>query len=244
MKFMKFCALSAIALMASFAFADANDKLITFSTVADKYADGTTVVDGEWYALVWIKSGATFDGLTTRMQAVNPDTNEVVLAAPLAKDGRCPPVLFEVDSAKVTELGAGTYKVFMLDTRNVSGTPAEPDEDGCPKLVNAMAETDAAVSTGTYNVVLGSSVSEPFAETNTDGIEAPTITAFEVVGANVKITVSGMVPSVNYAIRKGATIEGITTTNIKMGAEKNDVEILLEKGDANFFSVGRAKLAE
>ncbi|MBQ8125761.1 MAG: hypothetical protein IJ173_07735, partial [Kiritimatiellae bacterium] len=43
------------------AFAAQNDALVTFSTKGpDCYADGTTVLDGECYALCWSKDFANF----------------------------------------------------------------------------------------------------------------------------------------------------------------------------------------
>ena len=53
MKFSKFCFTLATAVFAAGAFADAANVLISFSTTADTYADGTPVKDGEWYALCW-----------------------------------------------------------------------------------------------------------------------------------------------------------------------------------------------
>ncbi|MBQ4198785.1 MAG: hypothetical protein II649_02765, partial [Kiritimatiellae bacterium] len=68
--------------VAGFAFAATagiNDSLLGFSTVGpDKYADGKTVMDGECYALVWTKDGATFGGIDASGKAI-ADTDEVVL---------------------------------------------------------------------------------------------------------------------------------------------------------------------
>ena len=71
------------------AFGAANDARISFSTKGpDTYADGTTVLDGECYALCWSKDFANFaikaDG-TAEVGAESVD-GEVILVAP-AKDG-------------------------------------------------------------------------------------------------------------------------------------------------------------
>ena len=43
------------------AFGAANDTILTFSTQGpDTYGDGSTVLDGERYALVWVKDGTAF----------------------------------------------------------------------------------------------------------------------------------------------------------------------------------------
>ena len=90
------------AVMAMGAFAAADDVLISFSTPGqDKYADGNPVLDGECYALVWTK-GAQFGGINTDGTCVNAG-DAIVLLAPLAKNGKCPPVVFEIDSAVYAE---------------------------------------------------------------------------------------------------------------------------------------------
>ena len=92
----EFSALTVI--LAGAAFAAANEKLVMFSTKGtDTYADGSTVLDKECYALVWDTDSEPFsvavDGTTTG--------GDIVLYAPFAIDGHCPKVLFEVDSALV-----------------------------------------------------------------------------------------------------------------------------------------------
>lgn len=52
----------AMAAVAAFGAAQ-NDLRVTFwSAGPDQYKDGSTVVDGEMYALVWTKAGSTFAG--------------------------------------------------------------------------------------------------------------------------------------------------------------------------------------
>ena len=84
------------AALASAAFAAQNDALVSFSSKGpDAYADGTTVLDGECYALVWMSGGAS--GLTVAADG-SATGGEIVLAAPVARNGRCPKVVFEVDA--------------------------------------------------------------------------------------------------------------------------------------------------
>jgi hypothetical protein len=117
------------------AVADYNNLLFTFSTRGpDYYADGKTVVkDGEWYALVWSKEAdtASFD--------------EVILAAPLAKDGRCPYTFFQIDAADTARVKTtGYYSLRLLDTRDGAGNPAKPSADGRVPAVVAKAIVAAA----------------------------------------------------------------------------------------------------
>ena len=72
-----------------------NDLLISFSTKGpDTYADGTTVMDGECYALVWIPEGAS--GAAIASDGTAADGAKIVLVAPIAKNGRCPNVVYRV----------------------------------------------------------------------------------------------------------------------------------------------------
>ena len=115
-----------------------DDALLTFSTVGpDKYSDGTTVLDGECYALVWTADGATFGGIAADGTAV-AETDEIVLVAPVATGGHCPNVLFQIPAAQVDK--GGTFGVYLLDTRVKAedGTvaPAGLKANGKPNLVN------------------------------------------------------------------------------------------------------------
>ena len=75
-----------VAGMAVASFAAVDDTLISFSTPGpDKYADGTDVLPGEVYALVWSADGQ-FDGIKADGTTVDP-ADKVVLLAGVAKQG-------------------------------------------------------------------------------------------------------------------------------------------------------------
>lgn len=96
--------------------ASLNDARLSFSTQGpDRYADGTTVLDGECYALVWSKDG-TFDGFSADGTCLD-ENDRVILTAPVARDGRCPPVLFQIPAQTFESLKGGRYAVYLLDTR-------------------------------------------------------------------------------------------------------------------------------
>ena len=77
----------AVAGLALASLAAVNDTLISFSTPGpDTYLDGTTVQDGECYALVWSQDGV-FEGVKADGTAVDAN-DRVVLVAPVAKGGR------------------------------------------------------------------------------------------------------------------------------------------------------------
>ena len=76
-------------LLSSVAFAGIEDKVVKFSASGiDRYADGSVVVDGECYALVWSPKGSVFAGFNADGTVVSPN-DRLVLAAPLAKIRSC-----------------------------------------------------------------------------------------------------------------------------------------------------------
>ena len=180
-----------------------DDALLTFSTVGpDKYSDGTTVLDGECYALVWTADGATFGGIAADGTAVAA-TDEIVLLAPVAVGGRCPKVLFQIDSATADRLADGTYGVYLLDTRVKAedGTvaPAGLNAAGKLTLVNGYglateatkvakatsggAKAVAEKGTGGQAVAAGAAVPK---------VQQPKITSIKIEGDYVRLTVQNL----------------------------------------------------
>ena len=98
------------------AFADANDVTIyVWTNGPDKYADGTTVLDGERYALVW--SAGEFAGFQADGALVNASDRVLEIAA-LAKNGKCSDYIFAIPYTTYdTELKGGNFYLYLLDTR-------------------------------------------------------------------------------------------------------------------------------
>ena len=135
-------------------FAAANNDVLTFSTKGpDTYADGGTVLDGECYALVWVKDGCEFAGLTVSGDIADSVNNKLLLVAPCAAGGRCPTVMFEIDAEYAKGLAGGSYSVYLLDTRVTSASGevkvAGVDSSGKLATVNGYGavSSSAAVST-------------------------------------------------------------------------------------------------
>ena len=180
-----------------------DDALLAFSTVGpDKYADGTTVLDGECYALVWTKAGATFGGIAADGKPV-AETDKVVLVAPMAKDGHCPNVLFQIDSATVDELADGTYGVYLLDTRVTAAdgtTKPAGMKNGKLSLVNGYGLATEATKVG--DAIAGGATTA--VEKGTGGqavaagaaapkdVQQPKITSIKIEGDYVKLTVQNL----------------------------------------------------
>ena len=133
-------------------FAAANDVLLTFSTKGpDTYADGGTVLDGECYALVWVRNGSSFAGITVSGEMADPVNNRLLLVAPYARGGCCPTVMFEIAASIAKNLEDGTYSVYLLDTRVTAAdgtkTVAGVNASGKLATVNGYGAVSTTVKT-------------------------------------------------------------------------------------------------
>ena len=227
------------AVMAMGAFAAADDVLISFSTPGqDKYADGNPVLDGECYALVWTK-GAQFGGINTDGTCVNAG-DAIVLLAPLAKNGKCPPVVFEIDSAVYAKnYTKGKFGVYLLDTRvkTEAGTALAPIVDGKPQLVNSYASTTtekSASGQGNALTVGGAIKVDTFRE-----IAAPTIAAMKIDGADITVTVEGTDPTAAYQVVAGQTVNAVGDATARtVVADVKNGEATFDKSESgSFFKV-------
>ena len=226
-----------------------DDALLAFSTVGpDKYADGTTVLDGECYALVRTLPGATFGGIAAAGTAV-AETDEIVLLAPLAKDGRCPKVLFQIPSDK-TE---GTFSVYLLDTRVQAGDGTVKPAgvaNGKPKLVNGYGLATEATKVAKATAGGATTV----AEKETAGgevvaagaaipknVQQPKITSIKIEGDYVKLTVQNLPGYMR--VSSGADVSADDTQGAAQATDGATDEVILyapkAAGASGFFKVIR-----
>lgn len=241
MKFSKFCFTLATAVFAAGAFADAANVLISFSTTADTYADGTPVKDGEWYALCW-SPRETFAGLDLNYNTLKSDEKLLILA-PLAEGGRCPYVIFQVDSKEAPT--GGNYFVYLLDTRDVTGTTvasAKTDKISGRRVPDGVVNGSAEAQSFTASASIGSSIAST-SSTSASIVAGdwaavqPKITAFEVKDAKVKITVAGMMKGLTYKVNMGEDLDDMKSFDVKSQAENGEAFFLIEPKDARFFKI-------
>ena len=246
----------AMAAVAAFAAAQ-NDLRVTFwSAGPDQYKDGSTVVDGEMYALVWTKAGSTFAGFAADGSLVDAAASQLVVAGPWAQGGKCKPMIHLIDAEKAPAYSAGTFALVCLDTRNADGTVSAPERDanGLAQLTVVNGATMVAASTSDGLSSSMSSKGGVFIDTASplpEGVPQPEITGLEMVNVNgeqmMKLTVKNTVPYLRY---KGAKVElsadaesaGQDTGIAANGAATADkeVEVLVPaKGKQGFFKVTR-----
>lgn len=84
----------------------------------DVYSDGTSVLDGERYAVVYQKEGTSFQGFNSDGSLVNTNDSFLVATCPFAKNSKCPKFLLQVDAGFSENKGPGRFELHLLDTRD------------------------------------------------------------------------------------------------------------------------------
>ena len=238
MKISKAFTFFAAALFAVGAFADAANVLISFSTTADYYADGTPVLDGEWYALCWASDGV-FDGINLDCEPVD-ENDRIFKLAPLARNGHCPYVLFQVDSREAPT--NGVFAVYLLDTRDVTQSVVSPavEKDGRRVPANVVNGSSSSMSYSTStslgNKIASSGISSSGSAADWKAVQ-PKITAFEVFDSEVKITVAGMMSGLTYKVRMGETIDNMSSYSVTPETEGGEAFFCIDPKEARFFKV-------
>ena len=232
-------------LLATAAFAGMNNVVVTFSTQGpDKYADGSTVLDGECYALVWTPNGSTFGGFKADGTLVS-DTDKLIVVAGVAKGERCPTTLFEISAADAEQYKNGKFALYLLDTR-IMTAEGKPVAGGAGVFaagaagvaVNAAGAAGTAVAGGaSEGSIGGGTVVLANIGTYTE-VASPVIKAIDVTGANVKLTVEGMESDKTTAYY---VVPGSTPSNFLAPAKtqrKGDNMLQVKKvAGENFFKV-------
>jgi len=127
--------LSTLLLLAAFA-ATADVAVDMKTTGVDKYNNGDTVLDHEFYALVWT-AGSEFSGFNADATLVNP-ADKLLTAVPYAENGKLPRTSHQILEKDVPGLSKGSLHIVLLDTRNADGTLADAaaGESRTLKVVN------------------------------------------------------------------------------------------------------------
>ena len=233
------------------ALAGQDNLLMKFSTPGiDTYADGKTqVADGEFYALVWVKKGATFAGFLADGTVADAENSALICAVPYAEDGHCPETVLEMDRVLADAYaGSGTFELHVMDTRDAEGKPKAALSSG----VNAsgMAATFAVSAGSSTDVKSVSAKTATLASTASalpPSIPQPKITSIKVENGLVKLTVQGTSKLLKYGVNTGDEPGDLAPLPLDAGVADGDdfgeIELAVptEKG-GRFFSIGRAPL--
>ena len=219
--------------------ADESSSLMTFSTVGpDCYADGTTVLDGEYYALVYQTEAAGEVSFTLAGELTCDSSSAVLLRAlPRAEEGHCRLTTFAIDSAAMPTLSAaGVLRLYLLDTRVYANGVA---------TVGGLKTVQASVPvTATCKITTGSASGEVCGAFAKSALAAeapsPKITGIAVENGVVRITVVDTVDGVNYTAVDpfGEDSEVSTTATGRTGTTIELTALSASSGSA-FFKVKR-----
>lgn len=183
-----------------------NDPIYNFWTYGpDKYSDGSLVLKGERYVLVWAEDGVsevTFnaDGTVNGGAIV-----EVVRTE--NEDGSCHRYMFEVDVARMSDYPGGTWCVYLLDTRrwDANGNVSVSDE---LDIVNAAGIVDGSQvllkPAGDYRPDKTKLKENPCVAATPsavpEGTVDPVITDIRIDGAEVCVSATNTVPYIQYTL--------------------------------------------
>ena len=218
-------------------------EVVSFSTTgADKYADDSTVPDGEVYALIWTADGV-FEGLNADGTTI--DANDKIVVALALNQGE--DVVINFDAANPM-LASGQFGVYLVDTRTFG-------EDGVAKAaglkngkltrVNATQKLDSQVSVsaaGTSVKKATASEKKAVASALPADIPQPKITDMELTPDNVILTVEGTAACANYAVQGGATPAANGQIGPSVTGNGNTIKLFYPKtSDTAFMKVVRGK---
>ena len=225
------------------------DARLSFSTKGpDRYADGSIVMDGECYALVWSKDG-NFEGFSADGECID-GFDRIVLIAPVARDGRCPPVLFQIPEAEAEELKNGQYSVYLLDTRVASGETVRPcgTVNGKLALMNGYGAASANLAINGANVdkkaeesetTLGGQVASSLSAAPADCTQ-PRIKSMRIEGDNVFLTVENLKGFMRVSSGSDVSASDAATAAVETNGGDEDVTLVTRKpGNSGFFKVIR-----
>jgi len=197
--------------LAATAFGDTLGTLtLTASTTGpDRYADGSLVLAGETYLLVYVNEGATFGGVRTDGTLVNTASNAIATTGTATDDARCGMVAIQYPASLYPSLVE--WALVLLDTRNANGVGG---------LVVGVSEVTDGVNLGTAKnsmapagVVAQAEAGEGLTVSRKAklpaGVTAPVISSIEPTANGAKIRVANVAATVPYDVE--------TTTDLASG---------------------------
>lgn len=234
------------------AFAATDDTtVVAGSKGVDRYVDGTQVLVGECYALVWSQN--EFAGFNADGTLVNPEDKVLVILSRADKNGACP--LFGYDVPRALIQKGGTITLWLLDTRTFG-------DDGTVKTfvvkdwsttsvpsVAAAGQVDAIIKIeepGTKHIT-NVAVDEMIATAVPQDAPVPVIKSIKVENGYAIIQVENTVPFITYDLDAGkdpsALVDGNAEYPVNGATEKTQSITLIKKAkDASqFFKVRRKK---
>lgn len=217
-----------------------NDKLISFhSTGPNYYSDGKTVIaNGECFALIWVKTGASFAGFNADGTLCDQANNAIVEIAACANNGGAD-YLFQV-SAKddAGKYAGGSYSVYVLDTRDANGVPSAVTDNAVSRvaysgLCQNEAKQNAAAGTMQLSLTAATGVKTFLAATPVVYEEGDEVTNFSSEGPDRYADGSVLVDTEIYLLVRTETGKSFSGLTWDCQVKGEDGEIVKILGKAN-----------
>ncbi|HNX34333.1 MAG TPA: hypothetical protein PKM57_06880 [Kiritimatiellia bacterium] len=198
---------SGLLLAASVFGADGLEQLtLAISTPGpDTYADGSPVLVGETYLLIYVKAGATFQGLYTDGTLVDPENNKIAIKAFAVEGAKCGYTPIQYPAALFPE--GGSWVVVVLDTRTADGAVG-----GLVAGLGSGVTTGAASAQSTsLNAVGGAGTAALNASAQTlafADVPAPEITAVRPNGGAVDVRFKNFSEKALYEVQSATDLAG------------------------------------
>lgn len=235
------------------------DALISFSTKGpDCYADGTSVLAGEVYALVWTRNGCEFAGIDMNGKVLDEANNELITAKACAKVNKkgaacCPLTLFQLDAEFAASHANGDFQLILLDTRVSDGNGGFKASGDMHQVQGWGVVADSRVKAVASTITKAAGASKAVAKTTTlsaepagEVIPQPVITKFDVKDGMITLTVKGTTPRLMYNVEAGNRPNRFAHSRVAMKAiqgnasAEREVTITVPVADGqNFFRVTR-----
>lgn len=191
--------------LAASAFGDELGTLtMTASTKGpDRYADGSLVLAGETYLLVYVNENAVFGGVRTDGTLVNTNVNTIATTGTATKDARCGMVAIQYPASLYPSVGQ--WALVLLDTRNangvgglVVGVSEVTDGVNLGVVKNGMTPAGMSAQTGSGDgLTVNRQAKLPAGVT----VPAPVISSVEPTADGAKIRVANVSKDVPYDVQ-------------------------------------------
>ncbi len=193
--------------------ADLEQLTLSISTPGpDFYADGTPVLTGETYLLVYVRAGAAFQGVLTDGTLADPVNNLIVTKGVAVAGSKCgfKAIQYPADLYP----SGGSWVIVLLDTRDAAGAvgglvaaqgagPSAAAAAGDSTALNAVGVT-AAQGIGSVTLTASATSAAPA------GTPAPVIAEVNPQGETVNVRIRNFSDKALYEVQ--------STTDLASGA--------------------------
>ena len=185
--------------------AEVKDQLtLAMSTPGpDTYADGSPVLAGETYLLVYVKQGAVFGGVQTDGSLVDPLNNVIVTSGQAVEGAKCGYKAIQYPAATYPE--GGSWVIVVLDTRKSDGTlgglVAAQGVSGANGAVSALSLGAAGGTTAAGLSAAGPAPSPA-------GTPQPEIAAVQAGNGRVNLRIKNFSDKAVYQVQSATSLKG------------------------------------